>query len=193
MKKNQNKLLFKKIAMLFLMMALLIACNKDDDVPQTLPEATQTGRGIFACYVNGKPYIDIRQPNTINFNAFYQLVNGDYFFNITSTIGNIGDVAIGTVRTIGIGTTEKEIIEGGVYQLLNREPNNAWGLCAIKNSNTTSELLETNVLNNGEMTITKLDIENQIVSGTFWFNVENPFTGETIEIREGRFDTRFGT
>jgi hypothetical protein len=39
------------------------------------------------------------------------------------------------------------------------------------------------------MTITKLDIENQIVSGTFWLDVENPFTGETIEIREGRFDT----
>ena len=43
----------------------------------------------------------------------------------------------------------------------------------------------------GELIITKLDFNNQIVSGTFWFDLENPFTGERVEIREGRFDTLF--
>ncbi|WP_338157225.1 hypothetical protein [Avrilella dinanensis] len=41
------------------------------------------------------------------------------------------------------------------------------------------------------MTITRFDIDEEIVSGTFWFDLENPWTGETIEIREGRFDTHF--
>jgi len=40
----------------------------------------------------------------------------------------------------------------------------------------------------GEMTITKLDMENQIISGTFWFDVRDPKTGETREVRDGRFD-----
>ncbi|WP_277633172.1 hypothetical protein [Avrilella dinanensis] len=43
----------------------------------------------------------------------------------------------------------------------------------------------------GEMTITRFDLEEEIVSGTFWFDLENPWTGEAIEIREGRFDTHF--
>ncbi|RRJ91607.1 hypothetical protein EG240_05250 [Paenimyroides tangerinum] len=43
----------------------------------------------------------------------------------------------------------------------------------------------------GEMTITKFDLANEIVSGTFWFDVQNPWTGEKIEVREGRFDTHF--
>jgi hypothetical protein len=43
----------------------------------------------------------------------------------------------------------------------------------------------------GELIITKLDFINNIVSGTFWFDLENPFTGERVEIREGRFDTLF--
>lgn len=42
----------------------------------------------------------------------------------------------------------------------------------------------------GELTIIKLDFENNIVSGTFWFDAIND-DGEIVEIREGRFDMRF--
>jgi Family of unknown function (DUF6252) len=42
----------------------------------------------------------------------------------------------------------------------------------------------------GEMQIKKLDPENQIVSGTFWFDAVNA-NGQKVEIREGRFDVRF--
>ena len=43
----------------------------------------------------------------------------------------------------------------------------------------------------GELKITKLDFTNHIVSGTFWFDIPHPVTGETVQIREGRFDTLF--
>jgi hypothetical protein len=179
----------RKLLLFFLTTFALMSCDKDDDAPQTLPEATQTGRGIFACYVNGKPYIDIRQPNTINFNAYYQLVNGEYFFNVTSSKEVSG---LEFIQTIKIATYEREVNSGETYQLLTGIEGNAWAGCAVKLNSITSEFSETNSEYSGEMTITKLDIENQIVSGTFWFDVENPFTGETIEIREGRFDTNFG-
>ena len=44
----------------------------------------------------------------------------------------------------------------------------------------------------GYLHITKFDFTNYIVSGTFEFDVVHPETGEIIEIREGRFDTKFG-
>ncbi|WP_397337511.1 DUF6252 family protein [Paenimyroides tangerinum] len=48
-----------------------------------------------------------------------------------------------------------------------------------------------NINYKGEFTITKLDLQKQIISGTFWFDVKDPKTGEKIEVREGRFDTHF--
>lgn len=43
----------------------------------------------------------------------------------------------------------------------------------------------------GEFTITKLDLEKQIISGTFWFDVKDPKTNETRKVRDGRFDMVF--
>jgi len=51
----------KKIFLPFVAAITLTACSKDDQLPgnyQTpLPEATQTGKGTFACYVDGDAYI----------------------------------------------------------------------------------------------------------------------------------------
>ena len=43
----------------------------------------------------------------------------------------------------------------------------------------------------GEMHITRFDIYNYIISGTFWFDAPNPYTGEIMHIRDGRFDVHF--
>ena len=58
-------------------------------------------------------------------------------------------------------------------------------------NNTSQEFSTTNSQYTGALTITKLDFANNIVSGTFWFDLENPYTGETVEIRDGRFDSLF--
>lgn len=42
----------------------------------------------------------------------------------------------------------------------------------------------------GELHITKLDKEKNIISGTFWFDAVNE-QGKKVEIREGRFDMKF--
>ena len=56
---------------------------------------------------------------------------------------------------------------------------------------TDNQSSSTNSQFTGELSITKLDFTNNIVSGTFWFDIEHPVTGETVEIRNGRFDTLF--
>ena len=68
------------------MLTLLTACNKDDDNPEKdpgnfqtpLPEATQAGAGMFACYVDGKAYI----AKGNNVTAFYQYYMGQYGLTI---------------------------------------------------------------------------------------------------------------
>ena len=179
----------RKLLLFFLTTLALMSCDKDDDAPQALPEATQTGRGIFACYVNGKPFIDNSgSPNGISFNCYYQLIDGEYYFGIQG-----GHNGVDSVISVGLSTINLGIQQNTTYNLLERQSGNSSGTCIVNPDFNTQEFTDTNTEYSGEMTITKFDMENRILSGTFWFDVENPFTGETIEIREGRFDTRFGT
>ena len=48
----------------------------------------------------------------------------------------------------------------------------------------------TNLIKTGELTITRVDLSNSIISGTFWFDAINS-EGEVVEIREGRFDWNY--
>uniref|UniRef100_UPI0040491265 hypothetical protein n=1 Tax=Flavobacterium sp. TaxID=239 RepID=UPI0040491265 len=182
MKKNQNKLLFKKTAMLFLMMVLFIACDKDDDVPTNpvdqLPPATQTGAGTFGCLVNGVPYVD----NSGFFNCFYQLVNGEYYFGIASTKD------FGAIQQIVILSWMKEIETDSNISLRERANGNFFSEvafnCLCPNAVTTSNL-------NGFIRFNNFTINPNIVSATFEFTVVDPTTGAIYEITEGRFDSFF--
>jgi hypothetical protein len=182
MKKNPNKLLFKKTAMLFLMMALFVACDKDDDKCQgidCLPPATQTGAGTFGCLVNGEPFVD----NSGFFNCYYQLVNGDYYFGI-------GGRKESFIRQIVIGSEKKNIDINVSLMLKSLNDGNFWANVSFDdcstclNANTTDQ-------NPGIITFTKLDFQNNIVSATFEFTVIDPNTGTIYEITEGRFDSFF--
>ena len=48
----------------------------------------------------------------------------------------------------------------------------------------------TNDIITGEVTITNHDINNAILSGTFWFDAINS-EGDIVEVREGRFDMEY--
>ena len=172
----------KKLFLLAAIALTLSCCNKDDDTTESLPPATQTGAGTFACNVNGRAFIDTSGGY---FNCFYQLVDGDYFFGIQ------GSDEIETLISVDIGTYNKEIFENETYQLIENINGHAWGGGSFNPNNTSQEFSTTNLQYKGELSISKLDFTNNIVSGTFWFDLENPYTNETVEIRNGRFDTLF--
>lgn len=173
----------KKLILLFTILLTLSGCNSDDDNnTETLPPATQTGAGTFACKINGQSFIDTSGGY---FNCFYQFNNGEYYFGIQ------GLDEVGMVTSINLGTTEKTIMEGETLNLIENISGNAWAGNRFLMDINSSEFSNTNQTHTGELTITKLDFTNNIVSGTFWFDVENPFTGEIVEIRDGRFDTLF--
>ncbi len=159
----------------------LISCEKDD-APDHLPLATQTGAGIFACLVNGE--IFTHEDGLIN--CYYQYVDGGYYFSISGDKEDSNGLF-----SISLATIRKEIQEGETYQLLEETEGNALGGGGFGLDEYI--FVSTNENDSGELTITKLDFENHIVSGTFWFNLKHPVTGDTIKIRQGRFDSHFGT
>ncbi|MDC9722719.1 MAG: DUF6252 family protein [Urechidicola sp.] len=173
----------KKLLLLLTITLTLSCCNKDDDNnTDVLPPVTQTGAGTFACKVNGQNFIDTSGGY---FNCFYQFTGGEYYFGIS------GSDTIESLISVTIGTYNKEVFENETYQLIENLNGNAWAGSSFNPNNTSQEFSTTNSQYTGELKITKLDFTNNIVSGTFWFDVENPYTGETVEIREGRFDTLF--
>lgn len=160
------------------------SCNNDDDQPQNpidqLPLATQTGENTFGCLLDGEVFIPGGGTNPLD--SVYQFVNGGYYFSVQGNKRNSEN----NLLTISIGVLNIELIQGTTYQLLENEDGNATASFLISTlSNYTS------INNSGELTITKLDTENQIISGVFWFDVIHPLTGEIAEIREGRFDMEY--
>ncbi|RRJ91604.1 hypothetical protein EG240_05235 [Paenimyroides tangerinum] len=177
----------KKIFLSLSLLFLVIACNKDDDTnikPEdiVLPEATQTGAVMLACKVNGVPYI-CKGYNQVT--SYYQWVDGGYGFIIR------GLKKTDFVWSISLGNRGNASMSKGTHPLNEVNPG-YWGGGYIKGGpDSYLKVSLTNSTYIGEMTITKFDLANEIVSGTFWFDVQNPWTGEKIEVREGRFDTHF--
>jgi hypothetical protein len=170
----------KKTLLFFAFVLTLCGCNNDDNTNEALPPATQTGAGTFACFVNGKPFID---KSGGYFNCFYQLVGGEYYFSIGGLDDNHN-----LLDQIVVSSNAAAIQNNTQYELLCNQPSYHYAEVAF-----TRQLLDATTCNStfGTMTITKLDFNNNIVSGTFEFDIIHPNTGETIQIRDGRFDTLF--
>ncbi len=166
-------------------------CSDDDAPPPNpidlLPPATQTGENTFGCLLDGEAFTP--RALYVPYNCFYQYVDGGYYFYVSAT-----NKKGGITKGISVGTEKLQISENTTYVLKERINGNAFGFFYIGNSNT-GEIQNNYTFSNysEELTITKLDFENHIVSGTFWFNLKHPVTGDTIKIRQGRFDSHFGT
>lgn len=159
-----------------------LSCEKDDcSGIDCLPPITQTGAGTFGCLVNGKPFID----NSGEFNCFYQITNGEYNFSIAATKNGF------LPRAIQIGSRNKQIFQNSTFQLLEREPNKLFATVIFNNINNNQNIDTTDSVQNGSITITKLDLQAKIISASFQFTVTDSSNGEVYHITEGRFDSIF--
>lgn len=144
-----------------------------------LPTATQTGAGTFGCLLDGEVFLPGNIPNKLD--CVYQYVNGGYYFSLQ---GSKRDSNNNIIR-ISLNTKRMQIQQYETYNLLENIDENAYGSYYYNlNFSYTSQI------HTGELKITKLDYDNHIVSGTFWFDVIDS-NGVVHEIRQGRFDVRF--
>ena len=164
----------------------LVACKKDTPNnphdPNTLPPLTHEGKNTFGCLVNGEVWVAYA-PFTVGGAV---AITGEFdsgaghieatlrtdtkheavklFFKDVNSIGTYNFYLVSSTKT-------------GIVYFLN-SPN-----CSIYYHDTT---------NVGIMNITYFNNSNRIMSGTFQMDLVNPSCpGDTIRIREGRFDWRF--
>lgn len=159
------------------------ACSNSDDKPidqvDTLPPITQTGENTFACLINGKPFF-----SSSGRRATYTFADGAYTLSISGWRND--DIGLRSILLAGIDI--KEGIKKGIYPL-NSENSGSFDATYLidggvtLNSSTTDETP-------GILTITRFDLDEFIVSGTFEFTVVDD-EGNKYEITDGRFDLEF--
>ena len=188
-KTNKNSVC-KNIILILIISTFFACCTKDDNPTPAptpvsqLPPATQTGLNTFGCLLDGEVFIPGITNNS--YNCFYQLVDGEYYFVVGAN-----NQKKGILKSIAIGTEKKTISVGQTLNIFERINGNAYGIYYTGNSNTgIDELMYTSTTNTGELKITKLDFTNNIVSGTFWFDVKDN-QNVVHQIRDGRFDMKF--
>lgn len=175
----------KKIYLFFALTLVLSCCNKKDDEPALpavaqLPPATQTGANTFGCLLDGqvfKPGTSVTNP----IDCTYQFVGGSYYLTLQATRRYVND----NIVLIGCGTEKLQIAEGQTYQLFERLDGNAYGKFFFNVSFNYTSIIQT-----GQLKITFHDPVNQILSGTFWYDILDA-QGNLHQIREGRFDMRY--
>jgi len=196
----------KKVNNLILLLIVLslsmTSCKSDDEdvFTPSLPPITQTGANTFGCYIDGKLLVPRDGEGTFNSPS-----HGIYYH----TAGNYPNYLFDEIEVNNYKGNTKLIIHiVGLHQ-------NEEGLYEIKNSNCLSSVdanLTTNLFyvykdkvtqetkyycsieNTGTLTITKYDIPNRIVSGTFSCTAVNKDdSNDTIQITDGRFDFKWDT
>lgn len=173
----------KNIIIITLIYLTFFSCNKDEDQPiaeiDKLPSATQVGANTFGCLLDGIAFKPGGGPNPLD--CVYQFVDGGYYFGLQGNKRNENNNKV----TIALGTNNLQIQEGLTYNLLNNSIGNAFGIYSFSPFSSYTSAFQT-----GELKISKLDLQNQIISGYFWFDIID-FQGNLHQIREGRFDMQY--
>jgi hypothetical protein len=175
------------------LLLLLTQCKKNSlelaKPEDQLPPATQTGARTFGCLLNGQLWVPSGNSGMPNFRVTYDPAYDG------------GNLDIRTYRVIN-GTQQTQFLSLGFNQI--SQPG-TYRFQSVITSLTTPHNIDFNDGNGdacyefishrgtttrGELTITRLDKQQGIVSGTFAFTLLQPGC-DTIRVTKGRFDNRF--
>ncbi len=179
-----NPSFMKKTLLALSLITLLISCKKEI---KELPPATDTGTNTFGAKVNG----NLWAPQ--GFGPFPAS-------NLLESIIVSGRLTI-NARNFASSPNETEFVicvdnvtGPGTYQL-NANVNHPslsgnYAYYVKRNLSPQNEWI-TSSTNTGSVTVTKLDMPNKIIAGTFQFNAMNLYNApELLTVTEGRFDLK---
>ena len=172
-----------------------IACKKHSSQPTNpadqLPPATTTGANTIGCLVNGKALLPAGLSLAGgNKHATYQW-GYDNAWHLAIEFGNQN--SSGLVQSAGFRIDSLKIIQGQIYYFNVQKNGNAFaGYTYGNQTNGVNKQYYTsnNTWATGQLTITRFDTVNQIVSGNFWFNALDQY-GDSVRVTNGRFDMIF--
>jgi len=163
------------LILIILIAVCFLSCTK---AKVELPPATQEGKDILGCLVNGEVFV-----------AQHGFIGGvdDLSISVSKEELNLGSSAYGDDTKVDgnlyINLFENfDLYKQSTFPITNDLSRS--GKFKYRKGVMFSTGQDKYV---GELTITKLDTVNFIVAGTFWFDAVSE-TGEVVEIRKGRFD-----
>ena len=154
-----------------------IACT--DENQAQLPPATQEGKNILGCLVNGEVFV--AQGGRLG-------GTDDLSISVSKTDVSLGSEAVGKHTNIE-GSLVIYFNIDNIYTTENVKLINETEKIGRYTSSTGRVFLTGKDKYVGEFTISKLDTVNYIIAGTFWFDAVSD-NGEVVEIRHGRFDIK---
>lgn len=181
----------KKSILFLLLIVAFVSCKKDDEAVQPttestevekLPPATQIGANTAGFLLNGVAIV--AEGDEWSETNPYCVYDQDAFVLLFRQ--NITEGLHIATQTLYIATNATTLEENTKYLIKEQESGKS-AMFYIMRSSFADERYYTNTSNIGELYITKLDKENNIISGTFWFDAVNS-QDKKVEIREGRFD-----
>lgn len=194
----------KKILLALILSFCFASCeNSDDGTSSSLPELTTQGKNTFGCKIDGQIFIPKRKvigspySNPI-LKATY--VFNEYYFDgyYLSIIAN--NEVLEKLINIRLVGGENALVEGNTYPISVNQDNNIYGFYehwgeTVDNGNGTGFTpvysFYTDNTYYGELEIIKLDTENKILSGQFWFDCKEVNRDTISKITEGRFDIKY--
>lgn len=162
----------------------LSQCKKNTPAPaeEQLPPATQTGANTLGCLVNGQPWTPQGNDGSANYSVVYDQAYG-------------ASLDLRTYRYQQKPTNNYQymiITAGGLkgprsYDLRNTTNTRV----SFKDRLTGCDLAsdDQGTYHKGTLTITRLDLQAGIISGTFDFVLAKPGC-DTVRVTQGRFDKR---
>lgn len=176
-----------------------MSCGDDDDdtFTPTLPAITQTGENTFGCYIEGNLLTPRDGTGTFN-----NPDSGMIFWGSPSNTDS--ELAIRDFKSGKGGLIDIHIFDfhdNGEGTFMINESNCEDGIDANDNINircrSLDEVTQTykwycSIENGGTLIITRYDLANRIVSGTYSCTVQNrDDASDIIEITQGRFDIKW--
>jgi hypothetical protein len=152
-----------------------------------LPPFTQIGAEKFGCLVDGKAFYpkgSIGAPAQKQ--ASYQWVDNVQYFSI----GVSQKLDNSTLKALNISSKELELEQKTYAFGAYGTPGVITGRFFVYKDDPLPDKYLTDPSLPGEITITRFDPIEHIISGTFWFDAINK-DGKVVQVREGRFDANF--
>jgi hypothetical protein len=176
----------KNLVILFIMILALAGCSKKI---KELPAPSETGSNTFGASVNGKLWA----PQGFGIVRTAPLLEANFAGNNSYRIN---------ARNFSSSPTETEFeiilynIPGPGTYLLNTTtevyPNQtaSYASYTLRKFQPTS-IWVTSATAGGKVTVTKLDLQNNIIAGTFEFTAEDTYgSGSLLTVTDGRFDVK---
>ena len=193
----------KILSILILSMCFTSCVNTDDGTSSRLPDLTTEGKNTFGCKIDDQIFIPKwKVIGTPYSNPILKAVYGldEYYYNGYHLAIIANNEVLKKFISIELVGGVNPLVEGNTYPISVNQDNNIhasyehWGE-TIDNGNGTGVILHywfnTDNSNYGELEIIKLDTENRIISGRFWFNCKDINSNTISHLTEGRFDLKY--